>query len=65
MEKEVNQLVTATKTLISEEVKNSEVSLLSEIYFMIKQLQVELQHGMRAIHKAGGQRQQMHRDQRD
>lgn len=51
MELELDQIVKGVKTVTSEEIKNSKTSLLSEIRFMMEQLQVELQQEVRALHK--------------
>ena len=42
MEMELDQIVKGVKTVTSEEIKNSETSLLSKICFMMEQLQVQL-----------------------
>ncbi len=46
-----DQLVKAMKVMISQEMKKMECTLISEVHFMVDQLQVELQRDLRATQK--------------
>ncbi len=52
METELDKLVKEIKMVVEEELKRSEASLLSEIRFMVEQLQVELQNELKNVHES-------------
>lgn len=51
-ESEMDKLVKGMKHMIEEEVKNSAISLLSEVRFMVEQFQMETQQDLKGYHTA-------------
>lgn len=49
---EMDKLVKGIKQMIEEELKNSTISLLSEVRFMVEQLQMETQQDLKVCHTA-------------
>lgn len=47
----MDNFVKVIKPILEEEVKNSETSLLSEVRFMVEQLQAEIQQELKGFHK--------------
>lgn len=50
VETEMDKLVKGIKLVVEEELKSSETALLSEIRFMVEQLQIELQKELKCFH---------------